>query len=194
MPKSDDKISHNLPHTSPQAAAEARAQANEYESLFSTTELELDGGDSITIPPPPQYGMLDDERMAEYEELIFELDTEYEREDDIFIPEQRLKDAQTGMETGIVLPPSERRGELKRPYRKIIDGKPVLITPPHSIRVVMAVLGEVEYKRLRDGGRSAKDVWKIWGDRNQKIMEREQRDSKSSGSSVDLAAVPETDS
>jgi hypothetical protein len=183
-------LPRKLPHTSPDAAAEARAQADEYESLFGDTELELDGGDTIKIPPHPDYGLLDDDRMDEYEALQFAVDTEYEREPDVYIPEQRLKDPTTGEETGVVLPPQTVRGQLKVPYR--IDG--VRVTPSHSTKVVIAALGEAEYKRLRDGGKSSKDVWKVWGEQSLRIQERKQRDTKSAGSSVDLATVPQADS
>lgn len=180
----------NLPHTSPDAAAEARAQADAYESLFGDTDLPLDGGDTIKIPPHPDYGLLDDDRMEEYEALQFAVSNEYDRESDVYIPEQRLKDPTTGQETGVVLPPQTVRGALKLPYQ--IDG--VRVSPPHSVKVVMAALGEAEYKRLRDGGKSSKDVWKIWGQQSLRIQERKQRDDKSASSSVDLAAVPQADS
>lgn len=178
---------HNLPNTNPDAAKEARAQADAYDSLFANIELELDGGDTITIPPHPDYGMLDDDRMAEYEQLLFEADTEYEREPDIIIPDKTL-------DSGSVVPGETLRGALKRPYRRLIDNKPVLVTPPYSVRVVSAALGEAEYKRLRGGGKSAADVWKIWGKQGLALKERQAGDSKSDGSTVDLAAVPETDS
>jgi hypothetical protein len=142
-----EPLPRKLPHTSPDAAAEARAQADEYESLFGDTDLELDGGDILKVPPHPDYGLLDDDRMDEYEALQFAVDTEYEREPDVYIPEQRLKDPTTGEETGVVLPPQTVRGQLKTPFR--IDG--VRVTPSHSTKVVIAALGEADYKRLRDG-------------------------------------------
>lgn len=186
----NDKTPRNLPHTSPDAASEARAQADAYESLFGDTDLELDGGGILKVPPHPDYGLLDDDRMEEYEALQFAIDTEYDRENDVYIPEQHLKDHTTGEETGVVLPPQTVRGAVKLPYR--IDG--VRVSPPHSVKVVMAALGEADYKRLRDGGKSSKDVWKIWGEQSLRIQERKQHDNKSASSSVDLAAVPQTDS
>jgi hypothetical protein len=176
-------LPRNIPTASPDAAAEAREQADAYDSLFASHELELEGGDTITIPPHPDFGMLDDEQLEAYEELLFEVDTEYDREESIYIPEQRL-------DNGVVLPASEQPGQLKRPYRK--EG--VLVKPPHSVRVVKAALGEAEYKRLRDGGRSAADVWKIWGKQGMEVQERQSADPKSKGGTVDLAAVPEADS
>ena len=114
-----------MPTTSPDAPAEARAQAEAYNSLFSPREIDLDDGSTISIPPHPDFGMLDDENMEAYEELLFEMES-YDREDDIFIPEQRLRDDK-GNETGVVLPADTQRGELKRPFRRTVDGKTELV-------------------------------------------------------------------
>ena len=103
----------NLPHTAPEAGDQAREQATEYDSVYKDTPLVLDDGSTINIPPHPDLAMLSDEAMEAYEELQFEMES-YEREDDIVIPEQRLKDAD-GNETGVVLPGSVQPGALKRP-------------------------------------------------------------------------------
>jgi hypothetical protein len=184
------KLPPNVETAPDGAAAQALAQANEYESLFGDTRLDLGDDDFIMVPPHPDYGLLDDDAMEAYEALQFAVETEYDREDDVYIPEQRLKDPTTGEETGVVLPPQTMKGNLKTPYR--IEGK--LVTPPHSVKVVQTVLGEGDYKKLRDAGKSSKDVWKIWGEQSLKIQERKQRDNKSAGSSVDLAAVSPADS
>jgi hypothetical protein len=184
MPETDeDKAPRNVATTSETAPAEARAQADAYESLFGNIDLELDGGETLSIPPHPDYGRLDDDRMEAYEEYLFEIDTAYDREDDIFIPEQIIRDDNSN-EIGR-LPSSTQRGALKRPYRK--DG--VLVKPPHSIKVVQIALGDVDYKRLKEGGKSSKDVWAVWGSQAAKIAERRAEDSKSARSAVDLAAV-----
>lgn len=178
----------NMPNTAPNAGAQARAQANVYDSLFSDTKLELDDGSFIAIPPHPDLGMLDDDQMDAYEDLVMELET-YDREEDIFIPEQRLLDSK-GNETGVVLPSSTERGQIKRPFRK--DG--VRIKPAHSVRVAKIALGEEGYKRLRAGGRSAKDVWRIWGRQAAELADRSAADDKSAGSALDLEAVSTSDS
>lgn len=177
-------MAKNLPHTSPNAARQAREQAEAYDSIFADTELTLTDGSTIKIPPHPDLGMLDDERIEAYEELLMEVES-YDREDDIYIPEQRLKDPETGRETGVVLPADTQRGVLKRPYRK--NGE--LLKPPHSVRVVQVVLGEDEYKRLRDGGFSARDVWRIWGQQGLDLRQRQDGDSKSNGGPVGLASI-----
>ena len=178
----------NMTNTAPNAGAQARAQAEVYDSLFADTKLELDDGSYISIPPHPDLGMLDDDQMDEYEDLLLELET-YDREEDVFIPEQRLLDAK-GNETGVVLPSSTERGQLKRPFRK--DG--VRVKPAHSVRVAMIALGEDGYNRLRAGGRSAKDVWRVWGRQAAELADRRANDDKSVGSALGLAAVPKTDS
>lgn len=178
----------NLPHTASNAGKQAREQADAYESMFADIEMELDDGTTIAIPPHPDLGMLDDEAMEQYEELQFEMES-YDREDDIHIPEQRLRDSD-GNENGVVLPETISPGALKRPYRK--DGE--LIKPPHSVRVARIALGEQGYQRLLAGGKSAGDVWRLWAKQAAELRDREAGDSKSEGSAVDLAAVPSTNS
>lgn len=188
-----DKPVRNLPHTAPNAGDQAREQASAYDSLFADTPLKLDNGDTINIPPHPDLSMLSDEAMEAYEELQFEMES-YDREDDIFIPEQRLKDS-NGHETGVVLPASTSKGALKRPYRKTdADGVSRLVKPPHSVKVAQIALGEAEYKRLIDGGRSSADVWRIWGTQATELRKRQEDDSKSDGGALALEAVSEADS
>lgn len=177
----------NLPHTPSDAGAKAREQAEAFDGLFGDTELEIEGG-TIKVPPHPDLGMLSDEAMEAYEELQFEMES-YDREEDVFIPEQRLKD-EHGNETGVVLPSSTIKGELKRPFRK--DGQ--LIKPSHSVKVARIALGEAEYQRLRDGGKSAADVWRIWSKQAAALRERQANDSKSDGGALALATVSEADS
>lgn len=177
----------NLPHTAPDAGVQAREQATAYDSVFADTPLELSDGTFINIPPHPDLGMLSDEAMEAYEELQFEMES-YDREEDIIIPEQRLKDSE-GNETGVVLPGSVQQGPLKRPHRK--DG--VLIKPPYSVRVARIALGEDGYKRLTEGGKSSADVWRIWGAQATELRKRQDEDSKSDGGSLAVEAVPETD-
>lgn len=180
-----------LPTASPEE--EARAQAEAYDSLFSNQELELDGGRKLSIPPHPDFGMLGDEETEAYEELLFERDTEYEREPDVIVPEQRLKDAD-GNETGVVVPGETIQGAVKRPYRRIgADGKPVLVKPSWSVRVVRAALGETKYKELTEGGRCAADVWRVWGKQGLEAKQRQGR-PEADGSPVDLAAISTPDS
>ncbi len=163
----------NLPHTASNAGQQAREQADAYDSLFADIQMELDDGTTISVPPHPDLGMLDDEAMEQYEELQFEMES-YDREEDIHIPEQRLKDSD-GNENGVVLPATTSPGVLKRPYRK--DGE--LIKPPHSVRVARIALGEEGYQRLVAGGRSAGDVWRSWAKQAAELRDREAEDSKS---------------
>lgn len=188
MPDTEE-LPRKLPHSSPDSEAEAREQAAEYDGLFGDTDLPLDSGPPIKVPPHPDYGMLGDEQCDAYDELLFERDTLYERHEDIFIPEQRLRDAK-GVETGVVLPAQTQQGAIKVPYRILGgDGKPVLVKPSWNVRVVQIALGETEYKRLIDGGRSPADVWRVWGKQSMRIQERQKRDSKSDARDVPVAAV-----
>jgi hypothetical protein len=187
-----------LPTASDKFAAEARAQAEAYDSIFNPVPLKLDKGGTLQIPPHPDLGMLDDDRMDAYTELQFERDTAYERGSDIYIPEQRLKDPKTGEETGIVLPSETQPGQLKVPSRWATSGegheKGDLVKPSWSVRVVKTALGDAAYEKLRAGGRSSADVWRIWTKQMIEVRARQEFDSKSHGGTVDLAPVPPPDS
>lgn len=171
------------------AASDSREQAEAYESLFAPTPLELENGEgTLMVPPHPDWGMLDDENMQAWDEYMFEIDTVYEREPDIHIPEQRL-------ENGLTLPSDTQRGSLLVPYRKKnADDVVELVRPAHTIKVVQIALGDEEFDRLKRGGKQTADVYRIWRSQSLKIRERQAADSKSVGSAVDLEAVPETDS
>lgn len=169
-----------LPSASP--INQAREQAEAYDSLFASVPLELDDGSELMVPPHPDFGMLDDDRMEDYEDLLMEVET-YDRGEEIYIPEQKL-------DGGVTLPAETKKGELLRPYRKA----GVRVKPSHTVRVVQAALGPDDYARLRAGGKGAADVWKVWGKQGLAVQERRIFDPKSDGSSVDLESVSETDS
>jgi hypothetical protein len=122
--------------------------------------------------------MLDDAQLEAYEELMFEVES-YDREPDIYIPEQRL-------ENGVVLPAETRRGRLLEPYR--LNGE--LVKPPHSVRIVETALGPEAYEQLRAGGRNAADVWRVWNEQGLRIADRAEVDSKSNGGARGLAYLP----
>lgn len=163
------------------AAKEARDQAEAYDSLFANQKLELNDGTVVEIPPHPDFGMLDDDRMEDYEDLLLRVDTLYDREPDIFIPEQEID--------GVVMPAETKRGDLLRPYR--IGGERV--KPSHSVAVVIAALGEDGYARIKAGGRCAADVWRVWGRQGLEIQQRRFQGSQTNGSTVDLASVSSSD-
>ena len=171
-----------LPNAPKDFAREAREQAAAYDSLFANQKLELADGSMMEIPPHPDFGMLDDDRMEDYEDLLVEMDTTYDREPEIFIPEQTL-------DNGVTLPAETKRGELIRPYRK--DG--VRVKPAHSIRVVVAALGEESYAQLRAGGKCAADVWRIWGKQGLEVQQRRFQGPQTNGSTVDLETISEAD-
>jgi hypothetical protein len=195
-PETPPKLTHAAP------AEQAREQAAMYDSLFANQILHLGGNDTLTIPPHPDFGLLDDDITDEYNELVYARDTLYEREQTVYVPEQRIKDVNTGNETGVVLPPTEVQGELKTPYRWAEDGifngvehtKGQLVKPAYSVQVVKAVLGEGDYKRLRDAKRSSADVWRVWSTQALEARTRQFRGPEADGSAVAVASVPEADS
>jgi hypothetical protein len=162
----------------PNQGRRAREQAESYESVFGPTPLELEDGTTINIPPHPNLNMLDDAQQEAYEELMFEIES-FDRERDIYIPEQKL-------DNGVILPSETRRGALLTPFRK--DGE--LVRPPHSVRVVQAALGPELYAALRAGGRSAADVWRTWNAQGLRIADRAEMDPKSNGGARGLVALP----
>lgn len=151
----------------PGAGQRAREQADAYESVFAPTLLTLDNGDVVSIPPHPNLSMLDDAGQEAYEDLLMEAET-YDREPDIYIPEQRLR-GPDGNENGVVLPAETKQGALKNPYRK--GG--VRITPAWRTQVVMAALGPQKYAQLTAGGKSAGDVWSIWNEQSLRVADRQ---------------------
>ncbi|WP_293308890.1 hypothetical protein [Mycolicibacterium sp.] len=173
--KQPEKQPTNLATKSPESAKEANAQAREYDSPFAPTDLVLDDGTVIEIPPHPNLRILDDDVLDEYEALLFEAES-YDRGPDFYIPEQQAKDSAGNP---ITLPAETRPGPLLVPYRK--NGE--RISPPHSVQVVQIVLGADNYAKLRagtvDGKRgSAGMVWKIWNERNLNLIERQAADPK----------------
>lgn len=183
----------NLSHTPANAAEQAREQAEAYNSLFADREIELDNGEILTIPPHPDFGMLDDDCTEAYEELQFEADTQYVRDPDIIIPEHRMKN-EAGVEYGPVIPEEIIRGALKRPFRKLVDGEEVLVKPPFSVQQVKAAIGDDKFKLLKEGGRGANDVWRVWGQQGMEVRARQATDTKSNGGAVGVASVSEADS
>lgn len=193
---SDQDKLEDLATKSPEAAAQAREQAKEHGSLFAGYKLTLDDGSVIEVPPHPNLRMFDDEAQAAYEQFELELE-DCDRHPDVYIPEQTVKDRNGGE---LKLPAETRPGALKVPHRKTDeDGKTTLLDPPYTVRVVQIALGDEDYARLRAGrinGRkgSARDVWRLWNEQGQNLVERQAEDSKSASSGVDLAPVPAPDS
>lgn len=184
--------------TVPNAGKEASEQAKAYGSPFAPRKLHLDGGGVIEVPPHPNLRMFDDDALAELEALNFELES-YDRHPDRVIPAQSIKDKAGNI---LELPAETIPGALKtNPHRKTDpDTKAVTVmSPPYEVRVAKIALGEEDYAKLRAGkvdGRkgSAADVWRIWNEQGLEVADRQKSDSKSDGSSVDLAAVPTPDS
>jgi hypothetical protein len=191
-----DKLSTASP------ASDARDQADAYDSFLASTPLKLTGGSELMIPPHPDMGLLDDEAVEEYNELLFLRDTQFEREPDVVVPEQPQRDPATGNLTGVVFPAETVRGNLRIPYRWATEGEyngqhheaGERLRPAWSTRIVQIALGEIGYKRLREGGKSSGDVWAIWTKQGLAAKNRQAADSKSDGSSVAVAPVPEADS
>ena len=181
---------------SPTAAAEAREQARTYRSIFAGPILHFDDGTSMELPPHPNLRMFDEDILAAYDELLFDVETNCDRSPDVWISEQKVKDSD-GNE--ITLPATLRKGELIIPLRKTVAGKTELVKPPHEVRLVQTILGDKQYRLLRsktvDGRKAgANDVWRSWNERGEALMERRDADPKSVDGAVDSAPVSAADS
>lgn len=164
------------PIEEPGADKRATEQANAYGSIFSSHILDLGNGESIEIPPHPSLRMLPDDVLEEYEDLLWTVNNRYDRQPDIYHPQQTLTN-------GSVVPASTQKGALIVPYQ--IDGERV--RPAHSIKVVQIVLGKERYDKLRAAGKSAMDVWEFWNEQSLGVAERESFRPVSNGSSGSLA-------
>lgn len=180
------------------AGPQAADQAAEYDGTFASTELKLDDGTVIIVPPHPNLRMFDDDGLAKLERLNLLLE-DYDRHPEVYIPEQRVKD-RAGND--ITLPAETRPGPVKNnPHRKTDPDTEVVtvLDPPYEVQVAQFALGEEDYARLRAGkvnGRrgSAADVWRVWNEQGAKIAKRRKTDSKSDGSARGVAPVATPDS
>lgn len=175
--------------------AQAAEQAKAYDSVFAPRELTLDDGTVIEVPPHPNLRMLDDDALAAWDQLWFDLES-YDHHE-VTLPERMVKDADG---TEMVLPPETRQGSLKVPYRKTDPetGKPALLNPPYEVQVAKIALGE-NYAALRAGtinGKrgAARHVWAVWNAQGLDLTERQAADSKSDGRADGVAPVAEADS
>lgn len=192
----EDKPAKNLETMDSDAPRQAREQAATYRSVFAGPILRFDDGTTMELPPHPDLRMFDEDVLEDYDQYMFDVRNTFDREPDVWFPEQKVTDSQ-GKE--LTLPATLRKGRTIVPFQKTdADGKVELVKPPHEIKLVQMVLGEAEYKRLRSktvNGKKAgaKDVWRAWNERGEDLMERRDADPKSDGGAVDGAPVPEAD-
>lgn len=179
-----------------EAAQKARDQAAAHNSLFAPTEMTLvypdDTTEVIEIPPHPNLGMLDEPQLEAYRDLVFEVNTTYDRHPDIILPEQKL-------DNGIVIPAETKQGALKFPYQRTVDGKTERVKPDWEPRAVEAALGEEKYGKIKaakkttwpggEGHGSHADVWRIWNEKSAETAERQDADPKSVAGRRGVASV-----
>lgn len=172
----------------------AADQAKAYDSVFAPRQLTLDDGTVIEVPPHPNLRMLDDDALAAWDQLWFELES-YDHHE-VSLPERTVKDADG---TEMVLPAETRQGALKVPYRKTDPetGKTVLMDPPYEVRVAQIALG-ADYETLRAGKvkgarGAARHVWALWNAQGLDLTERQAADPKSVGRADGVEAVAEAD-
>lgn len=160
----------------------AREQAAEGAGFLASIKIRA-GDELFEIP---QRGLMDDDARERLNELDLETES-WDREDDVEIPERRLKD-KDGNETA-VFPAETRKGVFKIPHRKNGD----LIKPSYPVRVAIAVLGEEKYARYKKAGGRATDVTATLARLDQRLKERESADPKSVGSDSAVETSPDAD-
>lgn len=173
----------------------AADQAKAYDSVFAPRELRLDDGTVIEVPPHPNLRMLDDDALAAWDELWFELES-YDHHE-ITLPERTVTDADG---TEMTLPAETKQGGLKVPYRRTDPntGKTALLNPPYEVRVAQIALGD-DYATLRAGtvgGKrgAARHVWALWNAQGFDLTERQAADPKSVDRADGVEAVAPADS
>lgn len=142
-----------MPNANPMSLKEAREQATEFLGMLASVAIKADNGEVFEIPNP---SLLDDEQQQRYDALQLEAEG-YDRHPDI-------KD-----EDGNII----RKGALQEPLRK--NGKPV----DYNLKLAKAIFGEDTYKRFKAAGGRASDIGLFWGQMNQLLVKRMDRDSKS---------------
>lgn len=169
-------------------AKDAREQATEYDSEFADVTMTFDDGSTITIPPHPTFRLLDDEALDELDAYQEQIQTEYDRDPDIYMSERTITD-RDGNE--VVIPAEMIRGSVKCINGVYFKGGK-RVSPPHEIRVVQIALGADAYELMRsktvNGKRAgARDVWRAWNDQGRAIAKRASVDSKSDGGADGMA-------
>lgn len=158
-----------MPETN--AGADAREQANAYQSVFADRKLTFDDDTTMVIPPHPNLRMLDDDALEALEAYEEEMES-YDKDED-----GRPKNLSSG-----------------GPFYK--DGKRV--SPPYRVRMAQIALGDdydvLRTKTINGKKAGARDVWRAWSDQGVEIVERINQDSKSDEGAVVLEDAAEADS
>lgn len=183
--------------TDSDAARHAREQATAYKSAFSPTVMQLEYDDGtiefIEIPPHPDLGMLDEDKLEAYRDLVFERNNTYDRHPDVILPEQKL-------DNGIIIPQDTKRGAVIWPHQRTVDGKPERVKPDWEPSIVDAVLGAQTYGKIKaakkttwpggEGHGSHADVWRLWNEQNLELAKRQDADPKSVRGDSTVVPVP----
>lgn len=144
----------------------AREQAADYLGFAASERIVTKDG-SFEIPYP---SLLDADQQAAVDELDVDMDENWDRYPDILNEDDSVKS----------------RGLLKVPHRK--NKVPV----NYNTELAKAIFGE-RYEAFKTAGGRPNDVALIWSRMNQELSKRRAADSKSGGSTEDVAPVPDAD-
>jgi hypothetical protein len=149
----------------------AREQAAEYLGFTASERITTPRGEVFEIPNP---SLLDDEQLPRYDALQLEVESWDHEPDDVD-------------EDGKVV----RRGELKEPNRKTVDGQTVLVENYH-IQLAKAIFGD-RYEAFRAAGGRAADVTLVWRKMSREMAQRRDADPFRDGSGQAVEAVADAD-
>lgn len=151
----------------------AREQAAEYLGYVASEKIRTPRGDVFEIPNP---SLLDEDQQAAYDRLQFEVES-WDRDPDVLNDDGSVK----------------IRGQIKEPARKTgEDGRTVLVEN-YNTQLAKAIFGD-RYDAFKAAGGRGNDVAFFWAKMNKVIADRRKADSKSAGSDLAVAVVPDADS
>lgn len=166
----------------PRKTAEAQEQADEAGGLARSAKVVAHKtGEEFTVPTVL---LLDDDQLIAYEQLHHGLN-QCDRYPDTEQPRQRFVHKNPdGTEVETEIGAHVQRGDFIQPYQK--DGE--LIVPPYSIQLAIIFWGEKGYQRFKNGGGRSAEIPEVLRELNAAMARRMASDSKSAGSSGDLAS------
>jgi hypothetical protein len=151
----------------PKTFEAARQQAAEYLGFLDGVKVRTERGDVFEIPNP---SLLDDDQQTRFDKLQLEIES-WDRHEDILNEDGSVR----------------TEGALKEPNRK--DNE---LVENYNIQLAKAIFGD-RYEAFKTAGGRASDVSTIWWKMNKQLADRRAADSKSAGSTEDVAPVPDSD-
>lgn len=184
QPVSDGEMpSETLPRQTTAAQEQVDDLGGDFRSITIVAEK---SGEEFKLP---SVLLLDDDQLVAYEKLHYDLN-QCDRNPDTDLPAQRfVKKEPDGAVVETEVGAHVQRGGFIQPYQKDCQ----LITPPYSIQLAIIFWGEDGSARFKKGGGRSAEIPTLLQELNVRVQERAAADSKSAGSSGDLASGADGD-